>query len=49
MHEDLRRDIDVSEHIYDRLCGTVQLMRKPKYSRNNRVTEVSMHPPHHPQ
>ena len=35
MSTDLRKEIDASEHISDRLHKTAQLMRKPKYSRNN--------------
>ena len=34
MSRDIRREIDASEHISDRLCKTAQLMRKPKFGRN---------------
>ena len=38
---DLRREIDASKHISDRLCRTAQLMRKPKYSSNNSQSDLS--------
>ena len=41
MHEDLGVNIDTSEHISDRLCRTTQLVRKPRYSRNNGQSDLS--------
>ena len=41
MSRDLRREIDYSEHISDRLCKIKQLIRKPKSSRNNSQSDWS--------
>ena len=38
---DLRREIDASEHISDRLHKTAQLKSKPKYRRNNNKSDLS--------
>ena len=39
--EDHTGDRDALEHISDRLCRVVQLMKKPKYSRNNSKSNLS--------
>ena len=41
MCKDLRVDTEASEHISDRLHRTAQLIRKPKYGRNNIQSELS--------
>ena len=41
MHEDLRVNIDVSEHISDRLHKTAQLLRKSRYSRKSIQSDLS--------
>ena len=43
MHEDSEVNVDVSEHIADRLHRTAQLMGKCRYSRNNSQNNLSDH------
>ena len=41
MSRDLRRKIDVPEHISDRLCKKAHLIRKPNNNRNNSQGDLS--------